>query len=122
MQLSQEFTAPITYLPNVLKTNVIEQFGYNTPEGVARHAAITAFVRSMTYSFGSICFGSLCVSIIQFLKQFFTTVRSAVHQSLGDTCYQTAFFCLEWLAIWMEGIMEYFNHYAFTEMALTGKV
>ena len=74
----------------------------------------------MTYSFGSLCFGSLFVSVIQFLRQIASIGRSAVRQQ-GNTFYQIVFCCLEFLAGLMEGIMEYFNHYAYTQIALYGK-
>jgi len=82
---------------------------------------MSSFRRCMTYSFGSLCFGSLFVSIIQFVRQIALIGRSARRQE-GHTFYQVVFCCLEFLAEFMEGIMEYFNHYAYTQIALYGKV
>jgi hypothetical protein len=44
-------------------------FCANKPGGFPKGATRGAFKRSMTYSFGSISFGSLIVAIIQFLRQ-----------------------------------------------------
>jgi hypothetical protein len=75
----------------------------------------------MTYSFGSISFGSLVVSVIQFIKQLVSVGRSAAQQE-GDTIFQIIFCCLECLAGFIEGLVQYFNHYAYTQIALYGKV
>ena len=75
----------------------------------------------MTYSFGSISFGSLIVSIIQFIKQLASVGRAAAQQE-GDTIFQIIFCCLQCLAGFIEGLVQYFNHYAYTQIALFGKV
>ena len=75
----------------------------------------------MTYSFGSISFGSLIVSVIQFIKQLASVGRAAAQQE-GDTIFQIIFCCLQCLAGLIEGLVQYFNHYAYTQIALFGKV
>jgi hypothetical protein len=75
----------------------------------------------MTYSFGSISFGSLIVSVIQFIKQIAAVGRAAAQQE-GDTIFQIIFCCLQCLAGLIEGLIQYFNHYAYTQVALYGKV
>jgi hypothetical protein len=75
----------------------------------------------MTYSFGSISFGSLVVSVIQFIKQLAAVGRSAAQQE-GDQIFQIIFCALQCLAGMIEGLVQYFNHYAYTQIALYGKV
>jgi Plasma-membrane choline transporter len=75
----------------------------------------------MTYSFGSISFGSLIVSVIQFIKQLASVGRAAAQQE-GDTIFQIIFCCLQCLAGIIQGLVQYFNHYAYTQIALFGKV
>jgi hypothetical protein len=75
----------------------------------------------MTYSFGSISFGSLVVSVIQFIKQL-ASVGQAAAQQEGETIFQIIFCFLQCLIGLIEGLVEYFNHYAYTQIALYGKV
>ena len=107
--------------PPLCQVHLWLQYGYNTPQGVARHAALSSFRRCMTYSFGSISFGSLIVSIIQFIKQLASVGRAAAQQE-GDTIFQIIFCCLQCLAGFIGGLVQYFNHYAYTQVALFGKV
>lgn len=70
-----------------------------------KHPTIGAFKRSMTYSFGSICFGSLLVSIIQLVKQAASLARSQTDGILGTIvmCLITFIISIvQWLA-------EFFN-------------
>lgn len=68
--------------------------------------------RALTYSFGSICFGSLLVAIIQTLKQFAESAREqddGLLRCLADCILG----CLETL-------MEMFNEWAFVYVGLYG--
>ncbi|EPZ32583.1 Choline transporter-like domain-containing protein [Rozella allomycis CSF55] len=68
--------------------------------------------RALTYSFGSICFGSLIVAIIQFLREL-------LRQSARDGSFFGAVMgcCLGYI----ESLIEYFNHYAYVQVAMYGK-
>jgi Plasma-membrane choline transporter len=105
----------------VISMRRLSQYGFNTPQGVPRHAALGSFRRCMTYSFGSLAFGSLIVSIIQFLKQLASLGQAAAQQE-GDTIFQLIFCCLQCLSGIIESLVQYFNHYAYTQVALYGKV
>jgi hypothetical protein len=90
------------------------------PGGVPRGATSGAFKRAMTYSFGSISFGSLVVAIIQFLRQI-CSVWAAEERSSGNifgiiiSCFVGCFVnFLDWL-------VEFINEYAFSYIALYGK-
>ena len=68
--------------------------------------------RSVTYSFGSICLGSLIVAILEMIK---TMVRSVNNRRSG------IFRCVvECLLVYLERIAEYFNRWAFVYVGLYG--
>ena len=65
-----------------------------------------AYKRTMTTSFGSICFGSLLVAILQAL-------RALLRANGEGGCVQCLLACIE-------RIMRYFNKYAFAQVAIYG--
>lgn len=73
-----------------------------------QHPTLGAFKRAMTYSFGSICFGSLIVSVVQLLKQ----IASIAQQSEATdgnflACFLWAVAnCILGIVLWL---IEYFN-------------
>lgn len=71
-----------------------------------------SFKRAMTYSFGSICFGSLLVAIVQFLKALVDSSND--RNSLAGAIIS----CLLGL---IRDLLAYFNKYAFTHIAIYGK-
>ena len=68
--------------------------------------------RAMTYSFGSICFGSLIVAIIQLIRYLLSIAND--RESIGGAIVD----CI--LGI-IEGLVRYFNYYAYTQIAIYGK-
>jgi plasma-membrane choline transporter len=73
-----------------------------------------SFSRSMTTSFGSIAFGSLIVAVIQTLRYLARRDRRR-----GETSIVAVIFdCL--LGI-VESLAEYFNYYAYIQVAIYGK-
>ena len=75
-------------------------------------AVWASFCRSITWSFGSICLGSLIVAIIQ-------AIRETVHHARenGDSMLMC---CAECLLSCIESLVEYFNQWAFVFVALYG--
>jgi hypothetical protein len=69
--------------------------------------------RSLTYSFGSICLGSLIVAILEVIK---SVVRSAARNQRGGILRCVA----ACLLVWIERIAEYFNKWAFIYVGLYG--
>jgi hypothetical protein len=71
-----------------------------------------ALKRAMTYSFGSICFGSLIVAVIQTVRFLLraATDRQSIAGAIAD--------CILGM---IEGLVEYFNYYAYTQIAIYGK-
>jgi len=71
-----------------------------------------SFIRSVTTSFGSICFGSLIVAIIQAIKHMVRSLREN-----GDSCLLC---CVQCIIGCIEYLVEYFNRWAFVYVGLYG--
>ncbi|KAK6521974.1 putative choline transporter, neither null mutation nor overexpression affects choline transport [Arthrobotrys megalospora] len=83
------------------------------------HPTMGAFRRAMTYSFGSICLGSLIVSIIQLLRQAASLASSDAANS-GDIL-QCIIFCIASCILGIiQWAVEFLNEYAYSYIALYG--
>lgn len=84
--------------------------GFNSPQ--APNPTAESFKRATTYSFGSICFGSLLVAIVTFLRFLLNSSndRDTLAGAIVD-CFLSM----------LESLMKYFNTYAFTQVAIYGK-
>lgn len=112
-------------LKNIIHVTISGVYGSwyycsKSDQGMPKHAALGSFKRAITYSLGSISLGSLIVSIINFIRQILSVLQSDARQN-GDTlatvilCFvQCCFGVLDWL-------VTYFNHYAYSYIALYGK-
>lgn len=69
-----------------------------------------SFVRATTWSFGSICFGSLLVAIIQTLRQVLEGVRN---DDTDDGCAAFVVCLVDCLLQCLQGMLEYFNKFAY---------
>ena len=79
-------------------------------QGCCSKAVRDSTVRSLTTSFGSICFGALLVAIIQFLEWMVRNLRqqrSDNDRNHGGSALLLC--CLECILSMMKDIMEYFN-------------
>lgn len=92
----------------------------NSDQGEPKHPALGALKRAMTYCFGSICFGSLIVSIIQLIKAIVQILKQNAFGS-GNNCAGCGFLILDFVIGLIEWIVRYFNHYAYCYVALYGK-
>ncbi|CAD6643680.1 XXYS1_4_G0030930.mRNA.1.CDS.1 [Saccharomyces cerevisiae] len=91
-------------------------------QGMPRWPAFGALKRAMTYSFGSICFGSLLVALIDLLRQVLQMIRKDVTSSGGgQIAIQILFIVFDWIIGFLKWLAEYFNHYAYSFIALYGK-
>jgi hypothetical protein len=90
------------------------------PGGVPKGATTGAFKRAMTYSFGSISFGSLLVAIIQLLRQACSIAKQ--NEMAQGNIFGTIMFCiLGCLISLLEWAIQFFNEYSFSYIALYGK-
>lgn len=89
-------------------------------QGQPRWPASGAFKRAMTYSFGSICFGSLIVTFIDLLKQGLSILKQNFAQA-GETCAQIGFMILDIIMGLVEWLARFFNQYSYSYVALYGE-
>ncbi|KAG0230114.1 putative choline transporter, neither null mutation nor overexpression affects choline transport [Mortierella sp. GBA43] len=78
---------------------------------------IVHVTRAVTTSFGSICFGSLLIAFIQTLRFILNSLKSDSDEGLMvflATCAECILACIE-------GLVEMFNKFAFTQVAIYGK-
>ncbi|EEQ29834.1 pH nine-sensitive protein 1 [Microsporum canis] len=113
------------WLKNTIHTTIAGVYGswYFSPHRLPRGATRGASRRALTYSFGSICFGSLVVAIIQFLRHLCSIARSQSMQDggIGGAVGYAIFCILGCLIGLLEWLAEFFNRYAFCHIALYGK-
>jgi len=113
------------WLTNTVHTIIAGVYGswYFSPHNFPKRATRGAARRALTYSFGSISFGSLLVAIIQFLKQVCTVARSQGASEGGAAGWIAyAVFCvLSCVLAIIEWVVEFVNRYAFCHIALYGK-
>lgn len=89
-------------------------------QGEPRFPALGAFKRAMTYCFGSICEGSLIVSILQLIRLMITILRSNAMAN-DNSCAACGFLLLDMIVGFIEMLVRYFNQYAYIYIALYGK-
>ncbi|KAF3921734.1 hypothetical protein ABW21_db0208473 [Orbilia brochopaga] len=94
--------------------------GGSSANAPPRHPTLGAFRRAMTYSFGSICLGSLIVSIIQMLRQAASVASNDAAQS-GDILQCVVFCIASCILSIIEWAVEFLNEYAYSYIALYGK-
>lgn len=83
--------------------------------GCCSRAVCNSFIRTLTTSFGSICFGSLLVAIIQALRAIANQAR---HSEDGAAAI-IACLC-ECILDCLAGILEYFNKWAYVYVGIHG--
>lgn len=94
----------------------VHYFLYNTPQMPSGSPTLGALRRAMTTSFGSICFGSLIIALLKLLRAILQTLMDQDDGILAFIACIAA--CIVGC---IEGLIEYFNHYAFTQVAIYGK-
>ena len=75
-----------------------------------------SFVRATTTSFGSICFGSLLVAIIQAIRAMVQSARNGDN----DGCMAFVLCLVECLLRCLEDALEYFNKFAYIYVGMYG--
>ncbi|KAL7421524.1 pH nine-sensitive protein 1 [Cryptotrichosporon argae] len=88
--------------------------------GVPRRASLLAFVRSTTLSLGSIAFGSLIVTVLELVRMLLQAVQG-YEAGQGDVIGQILSCCAVCCIGCIEGMIRWFNKYAYIEISLYGK-
>jgi hypothetical protein len=100
---------------HVTVAGVTGTWWFNPQEsGFCSGAVFGALGRTFTTSFGSICFGSLLVAIIQATRQLAESARQ------NDDVGQLLACCVDCILSCLESILEYFNKWAFVYVGLYG--
>jgi len=104
----------LTNTLHVISSGVIGTWWFvpeETSTSLFSPALTSSFQRACTYSFGSICFGSLLVAIVQALKQLLHMIRD--DENILNCLIDCILDCLE-------SIIEYFNKWAYVYVGLYG--
>ena len=112
-------------LKNIIHVTVSGVYGSwyfcsQKPSGFPRGATRGAFRRSVTYSFGSISFGSLMVALIQLMRQA-CSVAQQNEAAQGNIVGEILFCILGCFIGLLDWLVQFFNEYAFSYIALYGK-
>jgi hypothetical protein len=84
-------------------------FFYGTAQGVPRYNAALALRRACTTSFGSACFGSLVLTLVQLVR---IAIQELARQQDGILAFVAC--CAACLMGWVEGLVRWFNRYAYS--------
>ncbi|KAL2709739.1 Protein PNS1 [Kluyveromyces marxianus] len=112
---------------NVIHCTVSGIFGTwyyfsKSDQGMPRFPAFGALKRALTYSFGSICFGSLIVAFIETAKAVLRLLVDGVAGGGADSGWvQCIALLANFIFSFLEWLTRYFNHYAYVFIALYGK-
>ena len=81
---------------------------------------ISSFQRSTVLSFGSVCFGSLLVGVVQVIRQFVEPMRPNRDETVFMCLHECLVCFQECLVSCIDGLAESFNPWAFTYVGLYG--
>lgn len=95
-------------------------FGPRDQGMMPRHPTSSAFLRASTFSLGSISFGSLIVTLLELLRLLLNAVRNNANAD-GSPVEACLACCAECFVGCIESAVQYFNRYAYIEIALYGK-
>ena len=95
-------------------------FDYDFARNCCSSAVWTSLYRSLTFSFGSICFGSLLLALVRVVRYFVESAkqhRDTTEQYEGSGLLVCILDCLIKL---FEEILEYFNHWSYVFCGIYG--
>ena len=95
-------------------------FDKTEADGCCSKAIHGSVFRSLTYSFGSICFGSLLQAIVSVFRALLENARNQRNRDNEDVCGGLLLCILECLARLLEDILEYFNQWAYVFVGVYG--
>jgi len=115
----------VQVIRNVVHVTVCGVFGTfyfltGTPYLPASGVTSGAMKRAMTTAFGSICFGSLLIAILQLLRSLAQSLRERENEERSPVWAFIASILVCLLSC-IESFLDYFTHYAFAHVAIYGK-
>ncbi|RUS16084.1 choline transporter-like protein, partial [Jimgerdemannia flammicorona] len=112
-------TQVIFYVTHTTVAGVFASYYFLTGLGqqAPRNPTAASFRRAMTTSFGSICFGALFVAVLNLIRALLYDAQQQV-----DTPCAAFVLCLVQCCLgYIQALLEYFNYYAYTQVAIYGK-
>ncbi|ANB15630.1 Pns1p [Sugiyamaella lignohabitans] len=111
---------------NVIRVSICGVYGswyysYKSDQGMPKWPALGAFKRAMTYSFGSICFGSLVVAVINLIRDLLNLAQQVNADNGGNPIVTLVLCCVQCIVGIINWAVQYFNNFAYTYIALYGK-
>jgi len=88
--------------------------------GVPPNPTLGSLKRATTTSFGSICFGSLIVALLRTLRAVLSSIRADAMRNENMAIVILAFIA-ECIVACVDQLIEYFNQYAYAQIAIYGK-
>ncbi|KAF9168054.1 putative choline transporter, neither null mutation nor overexpression affects choline transport [Actinomortierella ambigua] len=109
-------------IKNVVHTTISGVFAAyyfleGSAQGMPSSPTLTSGKRALTTSFGSVCFGSLLIALLQTLRYVLNSARS----DSDDGFAAFIAMCADCILSCLEGLFEIFNKFAFTQVAMYGK-
>jgi hypothetical protein len=101
-------------IQNVSLTTIAGVFGsyyFTMSDAKIRHATLSSFRRSMTYSFGSIAEGSLIVALLDLLRAALSLIQQQESQS-GDMVGAAIACCASCCVACVRSLVDYFSEFA----------
>ncbi|KAI0305768.1 DUF580-domain-containing protein [Multifurca ochricompacta] len=95
-------------------------FGPREAGLMPKHPTLSSFWRASTLSLGSIAFGSLIVTVLEITRLLLSALRNNANAE-GHPVEACLACCAECFIGCVEGMVQYFNRYAYIEIALYGK-
>ncbi|TFK75448.1 DUF580-domain-containing protein [Pluteus cervinus] len=95
-------------------------FGPKNQGQMPNHPTLSAFGRAMSVSLGSIAFGSLIVTLLEVIRMVLNAVENNASAD-GHPVEMCLACCASCFVGILESMVEYFNKYAYIEIALFGK-
>lgn len=121
--LALSFYWTVEVIKNTVHTaiaGVAATYYFQYPHAVPKNPSWNSLKRACTYSFGSICFGSLIVAIIRTLRLILRNAEQEARRSNSPAA--AIVLCLvQCIVGCIESIIMYINKYAFAEIAIYGK-
>ncbi|KAF9386298.1 putative choline transporter, neither null mutation nor overexpression affects choline transport [Podila verticillata] len=109
-------------IKNVVHVTISGVFGVyyffeGSPQGAPTSPTLGSAKRALTTSFGSVCFGSLLIALLQTLRYILNSLRN----DSDDGIMAFLAMCASCILSCLEGLFEIFNKFAFTQVAMYGK-
>ncbi|KAG0089276.1 putative choline transporter, neither null mutation nor overexpression affects choline transport [Podila epicladia] len=109
-------------IKNVVHVTISGVFGVyyffeGSPQGAPASPTLGSAKRALTTSFGSVCFGSLLIALLQTLRYILNSLRN----DSDDGIMAFLAMCASCILSCLEGLFEIFNKFAFTQVAMYGK-